>query len=367
MKTPLLLSIFFILFSASYAGTTPLTIFEQKDFGQSFLPAFDAAVITMDCNASTINVFIKEDKVPVKDAIVRIMYSDYSTPLLASGVTDANGKFSHKLVGNKNYMRGVFLAFIEKAGYKNKEVHFDIAPCIQTQATPKKKPPPSSTPSPPEQNESNVTSGNNSYINNTNHANATISGNNSNTSLANFSGFGNISNTISSMGGTAIAVLCCGSVFLIACLFGVIFLVFIVLKKQKATPAEEKEIIDSGYSCLSSSESTRSYTKKLEKDEILLKYSSNKKVKIFAMSIPNPTTQRFEIKRIGPKQQGLVDKLGAGATALLADSNIFSVKANEKLELIAVVSQSKSETISALLDKMEKVMFSLKKYLIGLD
>lgn len=119
------------VFSFSAAAVIPLTVFEQRDMGVEYDEVFDDVYVTMDCEENVITVYIKQDDKPVTGAVVRILYVDYSVPLLASGPTDIEGKLTYKLVGERNFMTGIFLVIVEKEGYRNKEAHFDIAQCIE--------------------------------------------------------------------------------------------------------------------------------------------------------------------------------------------------------------------------------------------
>lgn len=128
MKKIALLLVFLV--SVSIALETPMLIFEQRDFGPEYEPDFDDIYVTMDCDSNIINIYITEDEEPVVGAVVRLMYIDYSTPLLAAGPTDTSGKFSYTLVGERDFMTGLFLVVVEKEGYNNKEAHFDIRRCL---------------------------------------------------------------------------------------------------------------------------------------------------------------------------------------------------------------------------------------------
>lgn len=118
------------LLSVCVAVETPMKIFEQRDFGPSYEEQFDNLYVTMDCDAEVIYIYVSDDDAPVTGAVVRVLYIDYSTPLLASGPTDANGRLSYKIVGEEDFMTGLFLVVVEKEGYNNKEAHFDISICI---------------------------------------------------------------------------------------------------------------------------------------------------------------------------------------------------------------------------------------------
>ncbi len=119
-----------LVLSVSMAAETELAIFEQRDLGVEYHDEFDALYITMDCEEELMTIYVKSDGEPVTGAMVRLIYIDYSVPLLAAGPTDVDGKFTYKLIGERDFMTGLFLVVVEKEGYKNKEAHFDIARCI---------------------------------------------------------------------------------------------------------------------------------------------------------------------------------------------------------------------------------------------
>lgn len=128
MRFLTIISLLLILSIAS-AEEIDLTIYEQRDFGPSYEEDFDEIEVTMDCNKETIYIQVEDEDVPITGAIVRIVYVDYSTPLLASGPTDAEGEFGYTLVGETEFMGGLFLVVVEKEGYMQKEAHFDIGNC----------------------------------------------------------------------------------------------------------------------------------------------------------------------------------------------------------------------------------------------
>jgi len=119
-----------LILSVAAAVETPLTIYEQRSLGVVYEEDFDDMAITMDCDESVITIHIRSDGKPITGAVARLIYVDYSVPLLAAGPTDVEGRFVYKLVGERDFMTGLFLVVVEKEGYKNKEAHFDIHKCI---------------------------------------------------------------------------------------------------------------------------------------------------------------------------------------------------------------------------------------------
>lgn len=130
MKWMLLL----ILLPFAYAKIIAPTIYEQKDFGPLSKPEFLYS-INVDCTASTVNLMIMdEDFNRVEDATSYLSYIDFSKPLISSSKSDKDGLLLHKLPGNVLLMRGLFVLVIEKNGFRNKEVHFDIQSCFKNES-----------------------------------------------------------------------------------------------------------------------------------------------------------------------------------------------------------------------------------------
>jgi hypothetical protein len=117
------------LFGASFALTIGPRIYEQKDLGDISLSEFTYS-LSADCNASTISVSIyNESNRPVRDANIYLKYVDFSSPLLSNSKTDKDGFSLIRLPGNVKLMRGLFIMVVEKKGFRNKEIHFDLSPC----------------------------------------------------------------------------------------------------------------------------------------------------------------------------------------------------------------------------------------------
>jgi len=142
--------VFLLLFSLSIGAETIMLIFEQRDFGPTYEEQFDEILVTMDCDADIITIYVTDEHQPAAGAVVRLLYVDYSVPLLGAGPTDSAGKFQYTLVGDKNLMNGLFLVVIEKEGYNNKEAHFDVRKCTYER---EEEPPPQPEPAPEEEPE----------------------------------------------------------------------------------------------------------------------------------------------------------------------------------------------------------------------
>lgn len=172
--------------SISNAVTIGPRIYEQKDMGDPMLEDFTYS-LSVDCTAAAINLIVMDDNTArVQDANAYLKYIDFSSPLIANGETDKDGFVVLKLPGDVKLMRGLFILVIEKKGFRNKEIHFDITGCLTNTSwippavpvTPKPNytynPPPSY---PPNQNTSGNHTGNGNQSGGGNQsANATASG-----------------------------------------------------------------------------------------------------------------------------------------------------------------------------------------------
>ncbi len=138
----LLLAILLLSAGLSCALVVGPAIYEQKDFGQLDDSQFTYS-LSVDCNASAITAIVYNGSVKtVEGANVLLSYVDFAQPLLANKVTDKDGTVLLKLPGDVTLMRGLFILVIQKSGFKSKEVHFDLYPCLHNGALPPKPPPP---------------------------------------------------------------------------------------------------------------------------------------------------------------------------------------------------------------------------------
>ena len=137
---PLLLALLCIAGASSAFSIGP-RIYEQKDLGDISLSEFTYS-LSADCNASTINVSIfNESNGAVREANVYLKYVDFSSPLMSNTKTDKDGFTLIRLPGNVHLMRGLFIMVVEKKGFRNKEIHFDLSPCWGGSSIPPKPQP----------------------------------------------------------------------------------------------------------------------------------------------------------------------------------------------------------------------------------
>ncbi len=151
MRGAAALLLLLLLFAPLHANVIAPTVYEQKDLGDPiFLHDFTYS-LSADCTAATISIIVMDDhNVPVEGAYTYLKYVDFSSPLLAQGPTDREGFILDKLPGSSTLMRGLFILVIEKKGFRNKEVHFDISGCYSNKtavqpAPPAAKPPANNT------------------------------------------------------------------------------------------------------------------------------------------------------------------------------------------------------------------------------
>lgn len=146
-----LLAMAFILCLSKAMVVGPM-VYEQQDFGDYTQPTFLYS-LSADCTAGTVNVLIMDDNNnPVQGAFSYLKYIDFSTPLISSVQSDKDGQVLHKLPGNVNLMRGLFILVIQKHGFRDKEIHFDLSPCYGNSTIP-----PRPVSQPPPQPQVNIT------------------------------------------------------------------------------------------------------------------------------------------------------------------------------------------------------------------
>ncbi len=126
------------LIAASYALSVGPMIYEQKDMGDPGLPEFLYSM-SADCTAATVTTTVMDDNfTTIPDADVYLEYTQFSSQTISSTQSDADGVAVSKLPGSVKLMQGLFIMVIEKYGYRNKEIHFDLSPCVNGTAIPPK-------------------------------------------------------------------------------------------------------------------------------------------------------------------------------------------------------------------------------------
>ncbi len=137
-----LLAFLILIAGLSSALVVGPVIYEQKDFGNLGDSQFTYS-LSADCNASVITaVFYNGSAEKVEGANVLLSYVDFAQPLLANKMTDKDGTVLLKLPGDVSLMRGLFIMVVQKSGFKSKEIHFDLYPCLHNGSLPPKPPPP---------------------------------------------------------------------------------------------------------------------------------------------------------------------------------------------------------------------------------
>ena len=135
-----------------HANVVAPTIHEQADLGDDTVLKDFTYSIGVDCIASAIRLTVLDDRnKPVQGASTYLKYVDFSTPLIDQGATDQDGFILEKLPGSPTLMRGLFILVIEKSGFRDKEIHFDISGCYSntTAKAPVKPPANNTTVNPP--------------------------------------------------------------------------------------------------------------------------------------------------------------------------------------------------------------------------
>ena len=113
-------------------------IYEQKDMGDIGLKEFVYSM-SADCTAGTITITVMNSSyMALGGANTYLQYTQFSSQILSSVQTDPDGVALHKLPGNVKLMQGLFIMVIEKYGYRNKEIHFDLSPCFSNGTKPPK-------------------------------------------------------------------------------------------------------------------------------------------------------------------------------------------------------------------------------------
>ncbi len=226
-------------------------IYEQQNNGDNNLPEFTYS-LSVDCTAAAINVIVMDNATnPVQDANTYLKYVDFSSPTIGTGKSDKDGLVVMKLPGNVLLMRGLFIMVIEKRGFRNKEVHFDIVNCLTNTSwippiPPPPKPKPNTSYTQPNQtgtqmnNSPNQTSGNN----NSGATNSTTSGNTTGL-MKDFSGalagiFGGLGSSAESIG-TDSALLIIALVLLAVLIIGAIAIIWYFLKNKRKPWKRKKQ------------------------------------------------------------------------------------------------------------------------------
>ncbi len=128
------LLIFLILLALSFA--VEIKAIEEKETSAIGTGRFDIS-ISYDCDR-TIEFSIKSAGTPVEGATVFVFYEERYTSLLGTGRTDAGGRYAYEIIGDPKNMRHLFLATVEKSGFRTKEAHFVLPEadrCVEDEET----------------------------------------------------------------------------------------------------------------------------------------------------------------------------------------------------------------------------------------
>ncbi|MFH1520225.1 MAG: hypothetical protein ABID61_01125 [Candidatus Micrarchaeota archaeon] len=160
-----------VLLSITSSAFVATRIYDQDDLGDIAFKEFTYS-IAVDCNNSLLKIIVMNgSNMPVANATTYLQYLENTNPIISRITTSANGTTIHKLPGNTNYMRSRWNLLIEKTGFRNKAVQFDLAPCYSNWTPPIYVPPAAknitnATQQPPKTNQTNQNSSNKSVSGN---------------------------------------------------------------------------------------------------------------------------------------------------------------------------------------------------------
>jgi len=235
----------------TYGVTIGPHIYEQQNNGDNNLPEMTYS-LSVDCTAAAINVIVMDNATnPVQDANTYLKYVDFSSPTIGTGKSDKDGFVVMKLPGNVLLMRGLFIMVIEKKGFRNKEIHFDIVNCLTNTSwippiPPPPKPKPNTSYTQPNQTgaQQNSSANQTGGKNNSGAANSTANGNSGgfikdfSSALAGiFGGLGSFAESI----GTDSALLAIALVLLTVLIIGAIAIIWYFLKNRKKPWRRKKQ------------------------------------------------------------------------------------------------------------------------------
>ncbi|MFH1784874.1 MAG: hypothetical protein ABH842_00450 [Candidatus Micrarchaeota archaeon] len=122
--------IFFIIFlSLSSSVFVAVRVWDQDDLGDIIFEQFTYS-IAVDCEKAQLYLIVMNGtNLPVENATTYLQYLENSNQIISRITTPKNGTALHQLPGNTSYMRSRWNLLIEKNGYRNKAVQFDLAPC----------------------------------------------------------------------------------------------------------------------------------------------------------------------------------------------------------------------------------------------
>jgi len=250
----ILLSLLALTYCSSAVVIGP-HIYEQQNNGDNNLPEMTYS-LSVDCTAAAINVIVMDNATnPIQDANTYLKYVDFSSPTIGSGKTDKDGFVIMKLPGNVQLMRGLFIMVIEKKGFRNKEIHFDIVNCLtNTSWIPPIPPPPKPKPNisytQPNQTgaSANISSNQSIGKNNSGSANQTTGGNTgglvkdfSGALAGIFGGLGSFAGSLAgSLGGNAFALII-GLAVLAVLVIGALALIWFFLGRKRKPWRRKKQ------------------------------------------------------------------------------------------------------------------------------
>lgn len=103
-----------------------------KDTGNENLEALDVAIF-IDCGLKNITAEVKgqDSEQAVAGASAYLFYTDYEYQLIATGMSDAEGRARINVLGNQDYLTALFILRIDKSGYRSREIEFSYEKCFR--------------------------------------------------------------------------------------------------------------------------------------------------------------------------------------------------------------------------------------------
>ncbi|MDD5172273.1 MAG: hypothetical protein PHF60_04530 [Candidatus ainarchaeum sp.] len=150
------LFIVLLLFGLSMAFTVHPNYIEIKDTGNENLDTMEVG-ITVDCDSKMLTVSARANDTdqPIANADIYLFYTDYGYQVIGTGETGADGTGTIDVIGNVNYLTGLFILRVDNPQFRSRETEFTYEKCFEEQQTP--PPPHNETPpaddNPPQQNE----------------------------------------------------------------------------------------------------------------------------------------------------------------------------------------------------------------------
>jgi hypothetical protein len=143
-----------LLFGLSMAFTVHPNYIEIKDTGNANLDTMEVG-ITIDCDSKmlTVSARANDTNQPIANADIYLFYTDYGYQVIGSGETGADGTGTINVIGNMNYLTGLFILRVDNPQFRSREIEFTYEKCFEEQPPPQDDTPPADDNPPPQQND----------------------------------------------------------------------------------------------------------------------------------------------------------------------------------------------------------------------